>query len=154
MVDMDKTTFANWFKNTAARLRVSDVTFRWMDGRDYGFGELGNYNPNRHAISIDERTLANDKTAINVGLHELAHAIAMKRDTSFRRVGDELVYNLNDSMARGSLLNFGNTGGHTEEWLSIARGLGVDVTKYVDKHPPAPMQQARLALGLTFKRRR
>ena len=86
-------------------------------------------------------------------MHELAHAVAMKQNTSFRRVGGELVYNLGDSMARGSLLSYGNTGGHTDEWLSLARGLGVDVMKYVDRHPPAPMQQARMALGLRFKRR-
>jgi hypothetical protein len=150
---MDKTTFASWFRKNATKLDVGDVGFRWMDRREYGYGELGNYNPNRNVISIDERVLVNDKDAINVGLHELAHALAMKRTPSFRRVGDNLVYNLNDSFARGKLLDFENTGGHTDGWLAVSQRLGVDVKKYVDRHPPAPLQQARLALGLRFKRR-
>jgi hypothetical protein len=151
---MDKSQFSTWFRQMASKFNVSDTRLRWMNRSEYSYGELGNYNPNSQVISIDERVLQNDRGAINVGLHELAHAVAMKRDSdSFPRQGDRLTYRLNDPMARGKLLEIERTAGHDSTWLGAARRLGVDVNRYVDKHSPSPMEQLRSGLGLRFKSR-
>ena len=145
---MDKSQFAAWFRTTSNKYDVGDTRLRWMNPGEYYYGELGNYNPNTQVVSIDGRTLSNDRIAINVGLHELAHAIAMKRDSdTFKRQGVQLVYRTDDPMARGKLLGIERTNGHDDTWFSIAKRIGVDISHYVDRKESSTTQLRR-AIGL------
>ena len=70
---MDKSTYVRWFKQAAGSLGVSNVNFRFIRPGEHS-DELGEYDPGKNEISIDERILSNDRLATQAGLHELAHA--------------------------------------------------------------------------------
>lgn len=144
---MDKVTFAAWFRQTNDKLGLPPIHLRWMTTNEYHLRELGNFNSGANTITIDERVLPNDGEAMNVGLHELAHAIVFQRDADVltRNEFGQIKYNPMDSRAKSAILELNFAGGHSGDWVGVARRLGVDTTRYVDRHPMTAREQVSAA---------
>lgn len=144
---MDKTSFTIWFRAMNDKLGLPPIRLRWMTPNEYRLRELGNFNSGANTITIDERVLPNDSEAMNVGLHELAHAIVFQQDADVltRNEYGQIKYNPMDSRAKSAILELNFAGGHGGNWISIAKHLGVDTTRYVDRHPMTAREQVSAA---------
>lgn len=149
---MDKTTFFRWFRQTAGQLGVPDVSLRFMRPNEAG-RELGRYEPGSNSISIDERVLANDQSAVQAALHEFAHAIVYKKTNGgyFEKREGKIAYDPNNPLAINALRKLELKGGHGGEWRSVATNIGVNVDTYVDK-PEDESAFGQLRRGLGYRR--
>ena len=130
---------------------VPDVRLDFMSHQQ-ARGELGRYELGSNTIFIDENQLQDDRAAINVGLHELAHAIVYKRNSEyFERKDNRLQFDIHNPLATNALNKLEFKGGHSSEWQRVAANLGVSISQYVDA-PKDNSSFGQLRRGLGFSR--